>query len=175
MMNGIVRLGLYVVTLGVVSCGGEHSNTVRDAARESLPGNTKQVPVASTPNVPSAAAAGVPGAAVFHYICPNNCAGSGGDVAGTCPVCGTEYMHNQAYHAQQTQNTGTSSSQQVTVPGNTANGAPGTNPPQVPEPAQNAAGVWHYTCPNGCAGGAGTAGTCATCGGALAHNSAYHQ
>ena len=45
----------------------------------------------------------------------------------------------------------------------------------TPEPAQNAAGVWHYTCNAGCAGGAGAAGTCSTCGGALAHNSSYHS
>jgi len=30
-----------------------------------------------------------------------------------------------------------------------------TPPTKPAEPAQNAAGVWHYTCPNGCAGGGG--------------------
>lgn len=44
----------------------------------------------------------------------------------------------------------------------------------TPEPAQNADGVWHYTCSKGCAGGAGSAGNCATCGGPLTHNQAYH-
>jgi len=43
------------------------------------------------------------------------------------------------------------------------------------EPAQNAAGVWHYTCPSGCAGGGGAAGPCGSCGATLAHNAAYHQ
>ena len=38
----------------------------------------------------------VPGASavntsVKHYICSNNCAGSGGDAAGTCPVHGLPY------------------------------------------------------------------------------------
>ena len=47
--------------------------------------------------------------------------------------------------------------------------------PATAEPAQNAAGVWHYTCAKGCKGGAGGAGNCGTCGGALAHNTAYHQ
>ena len=28
-------------------------------------------------------------AGVKHYTCPKNCAGSGGDAAGTCPVCGS--------------------------------------------------------------------------------------
>lgn len=47
--------------------------------------------------------------------------------------------------------------------------------PQTAEPAQNAKGVWHYTCPKGCEGGAGAQGNCAKCGTALAHNAAYHQ
>ena len=57
---------------------------------------------------------------------------------------------------------------------------PATNATTTPkaattEPAQNASGVWHYTCAKGCEGGAGAAGNCGTCGGALAHNAAYHQ
>ncbi len=46
-------------------------------------------------------------------------------------------------------------------------------PPQ-PEPAQNAKGVWHFTCSKGCPGGAGTKGNCAKCGNPLTHNQAYH-
>ncbi|MFZ1749562.1 MAG: hypothetical protein WAU01_05200 [Saprospiraceae bacterium] len=42
------------------------------------------------------------------------------------------------------------------------------------EPAQNAQGVWHFTCAKGCAGGAGTLTNCAVCGGPVAHNQAYH-
>ena len=44
----------------------------------------------------------------------------------------------------------------------------------TPETAQNTAGVWHYTCSKGCAGGAGSAVNCKTCGDLLAHNPAYH-
>lgn len=43
-----------------------------------------------------------------------------------------------------------------------------------PEPAQNALGVWHFTCPKGCAGGGGAQGPCPKCGGPLQHNPAYH-
>ena len=32
-------------------------------------------------------------AGLKHYICSNNCAGSGGDAAGTCPVCGLSLIH----------------------------------------------------------------------------------
>ncbi len=95
-----------------------------------------------------------------HYICPNGCAGSGGEAQGNCPTCGSAYVHNAAYHSQSAESTST------TVDPSQAQSA---------SPAQNAAGEYHYTCTNGCAGGSGSAGSCATCGAPLAHNSAYHQ
>lgn len=52
--------------------------------------------------------------------------------------------------------------------------AAGTATPPPAEPAQNAKGVWHFTCPKGCAGGAGATGACPKCGGQLTHNTAYH-
>ena len=94
---------------------------------------------------------------VWHYTCNNGCAGGAG-AAGNCATCGEALAHNQAYH-------------------NNANSNPTTNPfnPQPTATAgRNAAGVWHYTCGNGCAGGAGAAGNCSNCGEALAHNQAYH-
>lgn len=91
---------------------------------------------------------------IQHYYCPDKCEGSGGDNAGNCPVCGKEYVHNQAWHDAQVV-------QQTQQP--------------MPEPPQNAAGVWHYTCPKGCAGGAGSAVACSQCGSTLAHNQAYHN
>lgn len=51
----------------------------------------------------------------------------------------------------------------------------GTTTPTPTEPPQNAEGVWHYTCPNGCAGGGGSATACAGCGTTLAHNQEYHN
>lgn len=93
---------------------------------------------------------------VQHYYCANNCAGSGGDSAGTCPVCGSEYVHNQAWHNQ-------------------GQNAISTQSTPAPEPAQNAAGVWHYTCSSGCSGGAGSAVACSQCGSTLVHNTAYHN
>jgi hypothetical protein len=110
--------------------------------------------------------------AVQHYYCANNCPGSGGDAAGTCPVCGSEYSHNQAWHDMQQNN--------VTTTTTTSDGSGpsvGITPPvQAPtEPPQNAAGVWHYTCPNGHAGGSGSATPCSECGTTLVHNSDYHN
>ncbi len=151
------------LAFGMISCGNEKSDSVRDAARQTLPApsNTPAPP----PIVPPGNQGNAVNTSVHHYICPNNCEGSGGATSGTCPVCGTEYIHNQEYH-----NTATPPGTQVTPP------AGGTvPPPTTPEPAQNAAGVWHYTCGNGCAGGAGSAGNCATCGAALVHNQAYHN
>ena len=113
----------------------------------------------ATPTNPAPATA--VNTSVKHYTCPNNCANGGGDAAGPCPVCGTEMVHNAAYHNQ------------AASPATSPSPTPST--PVTPEPAQNAAGVWHYTCPSGCEGGAGSAGNCAKCGTALAHNSAYHN
>ena len=137
--------------LTIISCK-ESNSSAKDAARNSLEVPEDVAPV--TPAIQSTAGA------VAHYICPNNCEGSGGAGQGTCPVCGTAYVHNQAFHSQ---------------PGGTT-ATPGTPAtPPTPPAAQNAAGVYHYTCSNGCAGGSGTQGNCATCGNALVHNTAFHN
>lgn len=99
---------------------------------------------------------------VWHYTCSKRCAGGSG-AAGNCNTCGSLLIHNSLYHANTT-------STPTTAP---TSGAPFANPPAT-TPSQNTAGVWHYTCSKGCAGGSGTAGTCSTCGSTLAHNAAYH-
>lgn len=118
-------------------------------------------------------------AVVYHFICRNNCQGSGAMEAGVCPVCGVNYIHNDAYHAQDVpgSNPSINTLQGPQNPQFQQNPAAPQTPqaPQAPEPAQNAAGVYHYTCSKGCSGGSGTGGTCATCGGPLTHNQAYHQ
>lgn len=99
-------------------------------------------------------------AGVWHYTCLIGCPGGSG-IAEKCKTCGNILIHNTTYHSNATN----------------TNASPMVNPsatPTKPEPAQNAAGVWHYTCSNGCAGGSGSAGTCSTCNGALTHNSSYH-
>ena len=93
---------------------------------------------------------------VYHYTCSKGCQG-GSDTATNCSNCGTLLVHNQAFH-------------------NNTNSTPTNAPfnPQTTNSGKNAAGIWHYTCVNGCAGGAGTAGNCNTCGNPLAHNQSYH-
>ncbi|HZV70129.1 MAG TPA: hypothetical protein VFG10_11325 [Saprospiraceae bacterium] len=100
---------------------------------------------------------------VQHFTCPNKCKGSGGPVEGKCPVCGTDYVHNDAFHK------GSS------IPEPAMKIDPATNM-AVPThtEAQNAKGEYHFTCPNGHPG-AGAAGTCAKCGATLAHNAAFHS
>lgn len=101
-------------------------------------------------------------AGVYHYTCSNGCAG-GAAAAGNCATCGNTLSHNQAYHA----NTNTTT---PTTPSTTP-----TTTPTTQTGGQNAAGVWHYTCSNGCSGGGASAGNCSSCGNALAHNTAYHN
>ena len=101
---------------------------------------------------------------IQHFICPNHCKGSGGPAEGKCPVCGTEYVHNDAFHKG------------ASIPEPAMRIDPVTHM-AVPThtEAQNAKGVYHFICPKGCAGGAGIAGNCATCGTPLEHNAAFHS
>lgn len=92
---------------------------------------------------------------VWHYTCSQGCTGGAG-TATNCATCGGLLAHNAGYHAN-------------------ANPTPTTITPGAAAPSQNAAGIWHYSCGNGCAGGSGAAGSCNTCGTALAHNQTYHQ
>ena len=107
-------------------------------------------------------------AGVWHYTCPKGCEGGAGS-ATACAKCGTTLAHNQAYHAT----AGSPTAAPISVGGD--NQMTPVTPPPTQEPAQNAKGVWHYTCPKGCDGGAGSAIACAKCGSTLAHNTVYHQ
>jgi len=107
-------------------------------------------------------------AKIVHYICDNKCENSGSDVAGNCPTCNTPYTHNLAFHNDDFLKNGP-----LNVPKTDLNNNPTTN--KSASPAQNAKGVYHYTCNNGCYGGAGTASKCTSCGSDLVHNQTYHN
>ena len=141
-----------LILLVFAACGpSAQDREVRESARQSLLDQNASLANSAPANqLPAAAAVNT---SVSHYICPNNCEGSGGASEGTCPVCNSAYVHNQDYH---------------TTPA-------AATPTTTPEPPQNAAGVWHYTCSNGCEGGAGSAIACATCGATLVHNTLYHN
>ncbi|MBK6947419.1 MAG: hypothetical protein IPH16_04425 [Haliscomenobacter sp.] len=160
-----------VASLVLITLSCNRDKAIRDDAANSLkkPDNASDMLAPSTSpfpsanqNTPATAASGT----VPHYMCPNNCAGSGGAEQANCPVCGTAYVHNQAFHDQQ------ASDQAAAMP---VTPTTTTTTTPAPDPAQNAAGVWHYTCAKGCAGGSGTPGNCGSCGQALAHNAAYHN
>lgn len=130
-----------------------------DLPADAMTGAPNIAPVSTTPPATTEPAQNEKG--VWHYTCAKGCAGGAG-TATACAKCGTTLAHNQAYHGPATTAPGTPG-QTVQVPS-----------PGQPEPAQNAAGVWHYTCPDGCAGGAGSSIACAKCSKQLAHNAAYH-
>ena len=105
-----------------------------------------------------------------HYKCATaGCAGSG-DAQGKCPICGAELVHNQGFHNQAPSAPGSSPANPVQV--NPANNPTATT---TPPSAQNAKGIYHFTCPKGHEGGAASAGNCAKCGEALTHNQAFHD
>ncbi|MBK8880464.1 MAG: hypothetical protein IPN74_18735 [Haliscomenobacter sp.] len=104
-------------------------------------------------------------AAAPHYICPNNCAGSGGAEQANCSVCGTAYVHNQAFHDQQASD---QAAAMPITPTTTTTTTPAPDPAKMPL-------AFALSCAKGCAGGFGNPGNCGSCGQALAHNAAYHN
>jgi len=170
----LLIIALFGSFVAVVSCNDKKEDPASQTTTVTPDMNTTaQDPtlVASTP------AAG--GSNEFHFKCPKNCEGGGAANKGNCPICGTELVHNQAFHNQAPAADG--SSPQTPIQIDPKNAAPSTvsstpsTKTMTPEPPQNEKGVWHWTCSKGCEGGGGGAGNCAKCGNALTHNTAYHQ
>lgn len=151
-MRHLLFLTFAISSIAFFGCGEDEA---KKAARDKMDATTPATTQA--PNTSGAAGS------VEHYICPNGHIGSGAAAEGNCSECGAALVHNQAFHANDPNNAA-SQNIQTTTP-----------TPTTPEPAQNSAGVWHYTCANGCEGGAGAQGACPKCGGQMAHNAAYHN
>lgn len=85
-----------MISLGFfVACGGNNSSADSEAAAAA---DTTTV-VEEGVNAAEAAAMEVDSTGpefTSAYICPMHCKGSGSDVAGTCPVCGMDYVMNPA-------------------------------------------------------------------------------
>lgn len=163
----------------MIACGGDSKKGSTDSSSDAdtqikeitFPDNGETAPAGTTTTTqvtPPPAEPPQNATGVWHYTCPNGCEGGGG-AAGPCAKCGATLAHNSAYHGSG----GTTTTTTTPPPAGTNPGATTISPPV--EPAQNAAGVWHFTCPNGCDGGGGAVGPCTKCGGTLAHNQAYHQ
>lgn len=146
----ILTILLFTSAITFYSCN-DNSKTPTQETKQQQPQPLEVFDASNQPNANQTLEPAQNTAGVWHYTCSKGCAGGGG-AAGACSTCGNALAHNQAYHSN-------------------ANN-PTTTP--APEPSQNAAGVWHYTCANGCAGGGGSAVACGSCGNTLAHNSAYH-
>jgi len=183
-LNNFLFLFAILILIG---CGSDASDSTTTTSTEIAPpvtldpNNAVAPPTATPTPEPAQNADGV-----WHFTCAKGCAGGAGKI-GPCPKCGEQLAHNQAYHAgaanqpgaTATINAGDKTTTQTIQPQITpAAGAPGALPGATAtppaEPAQNAAGVWHFTCPKGCAGGAGKIGPCPKCGEQLAHNQGYH-
>lgn len=168
---GVLSL-LSIAMMGFIACGEEKrerpdvvkdipSSSADQSAQNQNPGNASTDLNTNTNSNPSGD--------VQHYICPNDCEGSGGPNQGTCPVCGTDYVHNAAFHEQGNQN-----------PQNQINLEGQDQLQNLQQSQQNNApaqknGEYHYVCSAGCSGGSGSAGTCSQCGASLEHNTAYHN
>ncbi|GAA4269408.1 hypothetical protein [Hyunsoonleella aestuarii] len=139
------------------SCNDSSKSKTKSTIEQTETENTVSTPNAAAQNNTSTQTTQSATGQVFHYTCVKGCSG-GADSAINCTTCGTLLVHNAAFH-------------------NKPNSTPPAGPFLTPQTnsSSNAAGVFHYTCSNGCAGGSGSAGNCSTCGNALAHNAAYHQ
>lgn len=187
-------LPLFIMVLFVFcGCGSDGTSAGEAAPAQSTaatpaPGAATTTPPATPPTPEPAQNAD----GVWHYTCPNGCEGGGGSAV-ACAGCGTTLAHNPVYHgnpAAPATPAGATTTSSATPAGLTPSvmlndpskggqlggqAATTVTPTKAPEPPQNAAGVWHYTCPSGCAGGGGSAIACSGCGTTLVHNTAYHQ
>lgn len=71
---------LFVMSLFIASCGGDAAHDHSDADHSHDAETTE------------AAAHGAGKEYTSAYVCPMHCEGSGSDAAGTCPVCGMDYV-----------------------------------------------------------------------------------
>lgn len=168
---------LISISLTVVACKGKTdevtSETPATEGQVTVPADGMTADPAATPGSQPATNSNEP-----HYKCSKaGCTGTGTD-KGKCPVCGSDLVHNQAYHAtQQLATPGTNADNAIQVNPSSGTTATPTTPPgtvQGQAVAQNSKGEYHYTCPKGHPGAA-QAGNCAKCGEALTHNSKFHQ
>ena len=79
----VILIG-FALTAFIAACGG-HSHENSGAATDQNTEAQTQSPEEQGPEYTSA------------YICPMHCEGSGSDQAGTCPVCGMDYVVNENF------------------------------------------------------------------------------
>lgn len=176
MKNIIYFICLSFFALSIISCNGkpERPDSVLNETQKAYTGENDiatTTPTATPTPPPPTNEPPQNSAGVWHYTCSAGCAGGAGSAV-PCGTCGATLVHNTAYHNTGDKANPTPVTTAATDPGNIVPPPPAA---KTPEPPQNAAGVWHYTCSAGCAGGAGSAVPCGTCGSTLVHNTAYHD
>lgn len=155
---------VFVSAVFLNSCK-DTSEAPKQGASKSTQALDVKMPTKAATTQPISADPGQNALGVWHYTCIKGCPGGAG-TTGKCNNCGSLLAHNPAYHGSANMNSAPVSS------------APFANPPAAASTApagQNSAGVWHYTCSKGCAGGSGVVEPCASCGETLVHNVAFHQ
>lgn len=106
-----------------------------------------------------------------HFVCPNRCKGSGSEMKLNCPVCGTEYVHNEnspGHREEMARNAEQQKNIEVKVGDKTVNVAKGDDYEHTA----------HYICPKECKGsGSEAPGNCSVCQTKLEHNqnATYHK
>lgn len=113
----------------------------------------------------------------FHYVCANNCEGSGANAAGPCPVCGEELVHNAAFHSGEQGGNNQNAPQIINDDGGSFSSkiTPlGEESSSNSAPAVSGDASFHYICSAGCGGGGAAQGPCPSCGAAMEHNAAFH-
>ena len=124
----LLTLLLFCTTLFFHGCKDKTESTKQETP-EPQPIDFSKTPSQSSTE-PTQNASGV-----YHYTCSNGCPGGAGSAV-NCGTCGELLVHNQAYHSNSAQNNN-----------------PFNTPTPTAETGQNAAGIWHYSCSNGCPGG----------------------
>lgn len=160
-LSSLFLFALISTIISITACKDTKGDATTETSTTTMPEGANGNPALST---------GASASGEKHYTCPTaDCTGSG-DAQGKCPVCGAELVHNQAFHNQAPGAPGSSPDNAVQVnPTNST--ATTTTPPS----AQNAKGVYHFSCPKGHEGGSASAANCPKCGEAMTHNQAYHE
>lgn len=172
---------MIVSSLTFISCrdGGTSQNSNQSTPPRTTVNNNSNTTVQANPNPTTTAQSSGNTSSGFHYICANNCEGSGANAAGTCPVCGEALIHNTAFHSGG-QGNDNSAPQILGTDDNsftskiTPLGDPGASTPSTAAPTAAGGSGFHYTCSAGCGGGGNAQGPCPSCGAALVHNAAFH-
>lgn len=173
-LSHFLFLAILGLSVGLVACNSKKDDAATQEDTSLSPdGSTIPSNTMGDPNATASTGSTTSGGKELHYKCTKAGCTGGGDAQGKCPICGTDLVHNQAFHAQaQPEGSSPTNPIQIAQPG--ADAATPATPPAGD--GKNAKGEFHYKCTKaGCAGGGSTQVACPVCGSPTAHNQAYHN